>query len=175
MNDKKRYAQKPDAQGFDEIRIFTQPRYKTSGLSGDEWRISGTGQILRKGKVIREFHAGNVNYAAQKLMSEIMLSHDEGQQFFAGGEDGKCDQEGCAELATVTYRVINEYCNQAHSHGPTPLDKEMVLRQFCERHSTRGDCSFDDADENYEIITGSVSTPKPSDESPSVFGGVINL
>ena len=39
---------KPDAQAFDAVRITTVPRYKTSGLSGDEWRISAHVELLRK-------------------------------------------------------------------------------------------------------------------------------
>lgn len=42
-------AYRPDAQAFDEIRIFTVPSYKTSGLSGDEWRISATVEFYRNG------------------------------------------------------------------------------------------------------------------------------
>gem|GEM_PF-6705725 len=45
---KDRYALRPDAQAFDEIRIVTVPRYKTSGLSGDEWRISAMIQFFAK-------------------------------------------------------------------------------------------------------------------------------
>lgn len=39
MTQRKSCALRPDAQAFDEIRIVTVPRYKQSGLSGDEWRI----------------------------------------------------------------------------------------------------------------------------------------
>jgi hypothetical protein len=46
-------AQKPDAQAFDEVRIKTVPRYKTSGLSGDEWRISATIQLMLSGQAHR--------------------------------------------------------------------------------------------------------------------------
>ena len=54
INNQIRRALKPDAQAFDEVRITTVPRYKMSGLSGDEWRISGKIQLLRKGKVVAE-------------------------------------------------------------------------------------------------------------------------
>lgn len=39
---------RPDAQAFDEVRIVTVPRYKQSGLSGDEWRISAAIRLYRK-------------------------------------------------------------------------------------------------------------------------------
>ena len=168
------HALKPDAQGFDEIRITTKPRYKTSGLSGDEWRISGECQILRKGKVIHEFGMANVENCAKALPMKIMEIHDMGLLFFGGGEDGKCDQEGCSDIATVFYRVKKRFCNEAPTHAPIEL-KEMTIRQFCERHSTRGDCGFDDADTNYELTDGSIILPRKTDESPSVFGGVISI
>lgn len=50
MGDKARRALRPDAQACDEIRIYTVPRYKTSGLSGDEWRISAVTEFYRKGR-----------------------------------------------------------------------------------------------------------------------------
>jgi hypothetical protein len=53
-----RFKQHEDDQWFDEIRFetdagpilraITRPRYKTSGMSGDEWRVSAAWQI-RKG------------------------------------------------------------------------------------------------------------------------------
>jgi len=57
--EKYNYALRPDANSFDEIRIRTIPRYKTSGLSGDEWRISMVTEFLRKGKVVHETTAKN--------------------------------------------------------------------------------------------------------------------
>jgi hypothetical protein len=42
---------RPNAQGFDEIRLITVPRYKQSGMSGDEWRISVKAQYFRKGEL----------------------------------------------------------------------------------------------------------------------------
>ncbi len=50
MNERVNRALKPDAQAFDEVRIRTVPRWKESGLSGDEWRISATVEFWRKGK-----------------------------------------------------------------------------------------------------------------------------
>jgi len=63
LNSVQRRALRPDAQAFDEVRITTVPRYKMSGLSGDEWRISGKIQLLRKGRVVaekRDERCGNV-------------------------------------------------------------------------------------------------------------------
>ena len=41
-----------DDEWYDEIRVTTVPRFKTSGLSGDEWRRSAKVTFLRKGIVL---------------------------------------------------------------------------------------------------------------------------
>ena len=172
---KTRHAQKPDAQAFDEIRIITVPRYKTSGLSGNEWRISGRIQLMRKGKIIHEDSMRDVQNCAYALGLVLMRAKDEGKEFYGGGEDGTCDQEGCAEKATVFYRLKQSFCNEAYKHEPINLSEETVVRQFCERHSTRGDCGFEDADSNYELLKGNPTPTELKDESPSAFGGIIDL
>jgi hypothetical protein len=135
---------RPDAQAFDEVRIVTVPRYKQSGLSGDEWRISASIQLYRKGKLIVERGCGTIEAATVLVGGFYLESCDNGKGFFAG--DGiHCDQEGCSDAATVCYRKKFAYCQQGHkteTHAPT-------YRHFCERHKRRGDCGMDDADANY--------------------------
>jgi len=172
---KQRRAEKPDAQGFDEVRIITVPRYKSSGLSGDEWRISGVCQLFRKGKVIHEFGMANVENCAKALPAEIMKAHDEGKFYFAG-EYNICDQEGCSDKATVIYRLKKKFCNESYIHPAIEYKREeSPIRMFCERHSKRGDCGLEDSDDNYEIVLGYVAEPRPEDVKVSTFGGVINL
>ncbi len=43
-----------DFESFDEIRLKVVPRYKTSGLSGDEWRTGVLIEFMFKGQVIEE-------------------------------------------------------------------------------------------------------------------------
>jgi hypothetical protein len=156
-------ALKPDAQAFDEIKIFTVPRYKMSGLSGDEWRISATIQLLRKGRVVAERGAGSVKSAAQFLPAFVLESMDKGLGFFAGEEDF-CDQEGCCDKATVTYKLKKHYCNEGHE---SEIDFGTQIRRFCARHSKRGDCGLDDADRNYELLDGKPGLPDEADMKPS--------
>jgi hypothetical protein len=138
-------ALRPDAQAFDEIRIFTVPRYKTSGLSGDEWRIHAEAQFYRKGKLIFSEGCRNVETAAGLLFSWYVKACDDAKGYFAG--DGiTCDQEGCHEPATVRYAKLAEYCNSGHK---STVFESSQYRHFCEKHKTRGDCGLDDADANY--------------------------
>lgn len=135
---------RPDAQAFDEVRIVTVPRYKQSGLSGDEWRISASIQLYRKGKLIVERGCGTVEAATAILPGFWLECIDNGKGFF-GGDGVHCDQEGCAALATVRYRKKADYCRQGHKTEP----HRPTYRHFCDRHETRGDCGLDDADVNY--------------------------
>jgi hypothetical protein len=169
-----RFAMKPDGQLFDEISITTVPRFKTSGLSGDQWRISAKIEMKRKGKTLVEEHYRDVETALKFVQYLWCKAADEALGYYCGGEDGKCDQEGCSEEATVKYRVKKEYCNRPYTCQPKEHDKEVVLRQFCGRHAQRGDCAFDDADDNYVLIEGEAK-PEKRDNSPSAFGGVVSL
>jgi hypothetical protein len=172
---KTRRALKPDAQAFDRIEIVIVPRYKTSGLSGDEWRISTATKFFRKGKLIHEVTHGNMEAAAACLGCDYLNATDNGHGYFAG-EGDICDQEGCSEKATVTYRVLKEFCRDHPFDHQKELTDEIVIRKFCQRHSKRGDGAFDDADANYKVLDGEPnSIPNPSDVKMSVFGGTITL
>ena len=100
LGDTESTALRPDAQAFDEIRIVTVPRWKTSGLSGDEWRISAVTQFYRKGKLIHEVSCRNVETACGFLCWEHSRATDDGKAYFASMDD-RCDQEGCADRAVV--------------------------------------------------------------------------
>src|SRR6266481_8559610 len=91
---------RPKAQGFDEVRIFTVPRYKQSGLSGDEWRISDSIELWRKGKLIHERGVRNVEIGFAFASAVLYEAQDDGKAHF-GGDGIHCDQEGCADAATV--------------------------------------------------------------------------
>lgn len=166
-------AMKPDAQAFDEVRIVTVPRYKMSGLSGDEWRISAKIQLLRKGNVVHEQGCGNIEVACALLPGIYYHAIDDGKAYF-GGEGDICDQEGCKEPAVVTYRVKKSFSrDNPHKWNEELTGPLVAYRCFCQKHSKRGDCGFDDSDSNYELVEGKTTNPNPEDESPSVFGGVI--
>jgi hypothetical protein len=140
---------KPDAQAFDEVRIVTIPRYKTSGLSGDEWRISAHIQLIRKGRVMFEKGYRNIETACAYLAAVHGEACDNGHAMF-GGEGDFCDQEGCKNVATITYRKKVDYCREGHK---TELSVDRVkIRRFCDMHKTRGNCGLDDADSDYEIL-----------------------
>lgn len=148
LGEKQRRALRPDAQPFDEIRIVTVPRYKMSGMSGDEWRISAKVEFYRKGKLIFENSYSNIEYAVRLLDRDFIQVSEGGGAYYAG-EGSLCDQEGCDNEANVKYRLKKEYCRQGHG---TICEGMPVIRMFCDEHKKRGDCGLEDADTNYERI-----------------------
>ena len=171
MKDNERRALRPDAQAFDEVRIMTMPRYKTSGLSGDEWRISASLQFLRKGVVVHEAGYRNIEMACVFAAAEYYRAQDDGKGYFAG-ESNTCDQEGCCAMATNVLRLKEEFCRNGHSSDPYEYDKRPLVRKFCDRHSRRGDCGLEDADRNYEVLSGGQSSPHACDVKVS---GTVKL
>lgn len=137
---------RPDAQAFDEVRLVTIPRYKQSGMSGDEWRISVNVQFYRKGRLIAEERISNKMESACAFLAYRYEMQD--GAYFAGESD-YCDQEGCCDKSVVTLLKKYDYCRQGHKTEDTIYNK---VRKFCEKHRVRGDCGLDDADRNYEVI-----------------------
>ena len=149
-------ALKPDAQAFDEVRIVTVPRYKESGLSGDEWRISARIEFYRKGRLVHSEGWGRVEGACAAVGYFFQKATDDGKAMFAGenNADGRplCDQEGCAQLATVAYRLKKGFNRDGSERRLIASlgNDGGEYRCFCERHKTRGNCGLEDADNNYE-------------------------
>ncbi len=141
-------AIRPDAQAFDEVRIVTVPRYKTSDFSGNEWRIGARVQLIRKGRVIVEQDFSAVEYACKDLASIYNTAVANGKGVLEG-EGELCDQEGCSQVATVTYRKKADYDNMANK---TELGNIMKVRKFCDRHKCRGNAGYDDGDANYSKL-----------------------
>lgn len=156
MTDKVWRDLRPNAQAFDEVRITTVPRWKESEMSGDEWRISAKVELLRKGNVVASAVYRDIESACKFLPAFHAQSIDDGHAWFSGIDD-LCDQEGCAERATVTYRKLADYCTAGHKSEPHTIK----TRAFCDRHKMRGDCGLDDADKNYI----------PFGQEPTIAGG----
>ncbi len=164
-----RRAVPPDVQKIDEIRIKTVPRYKTSKISGDEWRISSQIEFLYKGEIIKEIYWGTVEGAVQKLTK---FMEDARNSENSTRVHDKCDQEGCENPNTITYKMKKQFSIQGNETDPNEFIKEPLVRKFCDRHSKRGDCALEDADDNYERLYGNnIVSPRPEDISKSTFGG----
>jgi hypothetical protein len=184
ISDKPNYKRHDDDEWFDEIRIVTVPRYKTSGMSGDEWRFSANVQLLRKGHVLFERSFSKIHYAIDFLPA---IQHEYadmgcGSQDVEGNEidfNRYCFNPGCREDGVVEYRLIDQF----HRPYGDKMPKRDYLgenhRRFCEAHAKRGDCGLEDADSNYILISappgweGNADLGAQQAESPSAFAGTI--
>ncbi len=147
-----------DWEAFDKIEIVTVPRYKTSGLSGDEWRVSATVRCWFKGVVVLELGGfSDMETARRMLDGKLLEAAFPIPDGVIAREKTACDQPGCGSDAIVRLklkRLTSERGEYLHEqeHSST------CYRQFCDAHRERGDCGREDADDNYEPIdTGGAS------------------
>lgn len=160
----------------DEIRLHTVPRFKTSGLSGDEWRFHVEAVAYRKGREVGRTQYGWITAALERIdtwvkdellcpVENVELTHD------------LCDQPGCDQPWTVKYRMIRRGCGDCGSvHEEEPGWENE--RAFCADHAKRGDQDVDDNDDMYQPIDGGPPAEhvvRDDDVSPSAFGGVIDM
>src|SRR5207247_526556 len=103
LTDKPHFKLHPDDEGVDRIEIQVIPRFKTSGLSGDEWRVSARIVAFRKGEMVGEKSVTSMAAAVQMLpYLWLTLSDWCAGPLYSGERGGKCQQPGCPEPAEVT-------------------------------------------------------------------------
>lgn len=173
-----------DDEWIDEVRIVTVPRWKESELSGDEWRFSTGIELYRKGHLLARSGAGQMK-AAVALLPSLLLGWGGGSHIGGRFEeverppefwDDFCSNPGCPEQATIEFRMRHHYCDEGHAHD---TEWRVEHARFCDRHKHRGDCSFRDADANYEVVAlrlpdGSwktVTEPTPAPPDARTNGG----
>lgn len=141
----------------DEVRMEIVPRYKTSGLSGDEWRTSARTVLYRKGAEVKSRTYQSIEDAAAHLPWLLKTwgeeANDEEHAAMQRRIDRDritCHQPGCAEPSVVTYSLKTEYSREGYERLVNP--ERPIYRAFCKKHSTRGDCGLEDADVNYTLV-----------------------
>lgn len=148
-----------DDEIIDEVQMRTEPRFKTSGMSGDEWRTSVSTLLFRKGKCVAERSYPSMQAACEHLAwfkrtwrEDTTDHYDAVWADILKVEDRMCHQPGCEDRSSVVYEVQTQYdvrtgaVLQCHKHEADVIRK---LRSFCATHAERGDCGLEDADVNY--------------------------
>lgn len=161
-----------DDEYIDDVRIDLVPRFKTSGLSGDEWRISARIRFFRKGHVVWQRQFTSMQTAVSAL-PWFWIAASEGadwEHLSREQERQVCQQPGCSEPAVKWYRFkkIRDCRQSGHMKDPGPSFEYVT--GFCARHAHRGDCGLEDCDSNYEVIGGGNSQASPvnvDDVAPS--------
>jgi hypothetical protein len=154
-------------QRFDAITIRTVPRFKTSSLSGNEWRISARIDFEKKGRTIYSCSAGTVEGAVTNL-GEILRSNELFEACSKADVAASCDQEGCNEPWTRTYTLKKSYCATcATPSDHMSYDTRPLVAHFCDRHSDRGDASYEDCNSNYDMDVAAPAPVAAEDKSHS--------
>lgn len=146
-----------DDDWFDEVTLQIRERWKTSGLSGDEWRFSYVVQFKRKGVVLHEKSWTKFQWAMLGMGGALLQASDrpmgiEWKQKTGEKSTEWCAQPGCKAKWTVLYRRLKTFEN---GHDVTAHRSEVLgvpVIGFCQQHRTRGDCGLNDADRNYELM-----------------------
>ncbi len=154
-----------DDEIIDKIEIEIVPRYKESGLSGDEWRVAAVTKLYRKGHLLADRSYSNLEAAIAHIawLNRVWRESDEDNRWtdFLKVEDKLCHQPGCAQKSTRVFELKQEY---DRTRGRILNDDDCNffrnLRSFCKSHAERGDCGLEDADRNYIDVTDEF-TKKP--------------
>jgi len=163
----------PDWETFDRITFEVVPRYKTSGLSGDEWRQHVEITFWHKGEAI-------VTAGARDMQSALLLA---GAKYLENQgpipneviklDETLCDQPSCVRTAEGRFRIKEEFSERGFKLHADESRYHDSYRQFCKKHVRRGDCSREDSDDNYEALDA--ATPGDStnvEESPAGVAAV---
>jgi|HubBroStandDraft_4_1064222.scaffolds.fasta_scaffold39605_4 hypothetical protein len=147
------HVRHPDFESFDRITLEVEPRWKTSGLSGDEWRFSVKVSFWFKGEVVHEHHNGNMRSAILMLGAAFLDRQSPiPDRVLALEEAGLCDQPACCLRATARYYLKEHFASNGDRLDQSDRQWARHYRQFCDLHATRGDCSRSDSDANYTRV-----------------------
>ena len=144
----------PEWETYDAIVMGIVPRWKESGLSGDEWRYGVNISFMFKGLTIKTEYARDMNAAVMLLGWYKIAGKDEFKGIpdeILAKEKIACDNIGCPADATQWFALRRQTSDRGEW-----LEREenfVYYRQFCDAHAHRGDCSREDNDENYVAIT----------------------
>lgn len=149
LGDKMWHKRHHDFECFDKITMEVVPRYKTSGLSGDEWRQHVEVTFWFKGHAILSWGCSDMNAAAMLLGSKLLDAGSPISDKVLQLEDDLCDQPSCTEPPTHRYILKQLFSRSGERLDPTDGYSRHHYRKFCQKHGTRGDCGREDSDDNY--------------------------
>jgi hypothetical protein len=142
-----------DFESFDRITLEVVPRFKTSGLSGDEWRQHVEISFFFKGEKVFSTGFTSMRAALMLLGGEWVRAQEPiPLRVIQLEESGLCDQPSCANPSVSKFKLKKEFVRGEEIirrfAGPGNF------RQFCAKHLRRGDSDMEDCDDNYRLLSG---------------------
>lgn len=161
-----------DDEWIDDIHLRVVPRFKTSELSGDEWRISAVVEFSRKGHIVKTEPYHDLRTALAYISKYSASNMYPGNLGIIGDVvdtlvQDYCMQPGCSEPWTVEYNMTTQGCS--HCGDVKQVEFTEHHRRFCEQHKNRGDSSLDDSERNYVDINAggdSAGSGGPTETTP---------
>lgn len=139
---------------IDRVELDIVPRWKTSGVSGDEWRQGVRVRGWFKGVQVLEYTCSDMATAAAVLPARMLEAGDSGlPDGVLAREKECCDQPSCENEPVERVRILRNASRSGQWLDPDDSTPGRYYRQFCALHSRRGDCGREDADRNYERIS----------------------
>ena len=138
-----------DFESFDKITFEIVPRYKESGISGDEWRQHVEVQFWFKGHIVHSAGFGNMRTALMMTSAEWIRAQEPILDTVIKIEEDTCDQPSCGEPPIHRYILKDRFSNKGEKLDKSDGSGRQYYRQFCEKHGVRGDCGREDSDNNY--------------------------
>lgn len=148
---------------YDRIELDVVPRFKSSGLSGDEWRTSVRVRFYFKGEVVHTTSFHNMQIALAMLPAEHIRQCEPIKERVIELEqhERRCDQPGCSAPSFAAFRV-----RRLFSPGGDLLDASEQLPEpkimwFCLEHMERGNADREDCEKNLERVEFPPRPQKP--------------
>lgn len=157
MSEQKRLWHKRlnDWEHFDQVEFKVVPRYKTSGLSGDEWRQHVQVTFSFKGEAIHSCGFRDMKTALAFAYPDFARRNEAiHEKVLEMEEAGYCDQPSCKNKATSRLKIKSHFSARGEALDPSENACSDYYRQFCSVHVRRGDASREDCESNYEVISG---------------------
>ena len=162
-----------DWEFVDEINVRIVPRYKTSGMSGDEWRQHVQVDFKLKGEVVGGAGFRDIDAMLIGIGGAYHALGDSGIPDEAlKVDDASCDQPSCRNAAVGRFEIKRLTSERGEYLDPEEQKYARYFRKFCRVHLRRGDCSREDCDDNYIPLDG-VSADESTNVQSSPSGQIV--
>jgi hypothetical protein len=138
-----------DFEAFDRIDMRVVPRFKTSGLSGDEWRTSVQVDFYFKAVLVHTVYYHDMQKALMMTPHEWIMQRNPIPAKALAIEGERCDQPGCSKPHNGAKRYLRRETSAQGEYLDRAETYHILFRRFCAEHADRGYQSREDCEDNY--------------------------